>query len=110
MNSLLLALVMSATTIAPINQTPQLSVDPVMPQGAAHTTIAPMMNQTPQLSVNPVVPEGSCNYPTVHRAEYFYEYPGGPYCGLRYLYCDHIYYWEGCWTQYYNDYEFCACP
>ena len=107
MNSLLLALVMSAATIAPMNQTPQLSVDPVAPQGSA--TIAPI-DQTAQLAVDPVVPEGSrCSTNQVHIAEYFYEYPGGPYCGLRYIYCNKPYYHDGCWTPYFNSYEYCWC-
>ena len=112
MNSLLLALVMSAATLAPMNQTPQLSVDPVVPQDSATITLPPM-NQTLQLSVDSdsVVPEGSqCNSNQVYMAEYYYEYPGGPYCGLRYIYCDKPYYQEGCWTSTYNAYEYCWCP
>ncbi len=85
MNSLLLALAMSAATIAPMNQTPQLSTDPVVSQGARCST----------------------NQVTV--AEYFYEYPGGPYCGLRYIYCNKPSYSEGCYTPYFNSYEYCWC-
>jgi hypothetical protein len=86
MNSLLLALVMNAAIVAPMNQTPQLSVDPVVPLGS------------------------QCSFNQVHRAEYYYEYPGGPYCGLRYIYCNKPSYSEGCRTSYFNDYEYCWCP
>lgn len=86
MNSLLLALVMSAATIAPMNQTPQLSVDPVVSQGS------------------------QCGYNQVHIGEYYYEYPGGPYCGLRYIYCNQPSYYDGCRTEYFNSYEYCWCP
>lgn len=85
MNSLLLALVMSAATIAPMNQTPQLSVDPVVSQGP-------------------------CSYNQLHMKVYYYEYPGGPNCGLAYLYCNKPRYHEGCTTEYVNEYTYCWCP
>lgn len=86
MNSLLLALVMSAVTTAP-------------------------MSQTPQLSANQVVSQGSqCSTNQVHMGVYYYEYPGGPYCGLTYIYCNKPQYHEGCTTGTFTEYEYCWCP
>jgi hypothetical protein len=86
MNSLLLTLVMSATTIAPINQTPQLSVDRVASLGS------------------------QCSQNQVYMGVYYYEYPGGPSCGLTYIYCNKPQYHDGCTTNYFNEYEYCWCP
>jgi hypothetical protein len=48
--------------------------------------------------------------PRVYRAIYYYQYSGGPECGLTYQYCDGTpRYHEGCTTQYYDQYFFCEC-
>jgi len=46
----------------------------------------------------------------VHKATYYFEYPGGPECGLTYQYCNPPRYHEGCTTAYYEEYYFCGCP
>jgi hypothetical protein len=51
-----------------------------------------------------------CEPGQVYRAFYYYQYPGGPECGLAYQYCDGTpRYQEGCRTQYYQQYVFCEC-
>ena len=51
-----------------------------------------------------------CDPGQVYRAIYYYEYPGGPECGLKYQYCDGTPpYYEGCRTAYYDQYFFCEC-
>lgn len=45
----------------------------------------------------------------VHRAYWYYEYPGGPECGVTFIYCDDFPYHEGCKTQYYDVYAGCGC-
>lgn len=51
-----------------------------------------------------------CESGQVYRAFYYYEYPGGPECGLTYQYCDGTpRYHEGCTTQYYDQCVFCEC-
>lgn len=53
-----------------------------------------------------------CGYNEVYRATYYYEYPGGPECGLTYMYCwgDVSSYHEGCQTAYYDQwYNSCQC-
>jgi hypothetical protein len=86
MNSLLLVLVMNMATIAPMNQTPQLSIDQEVPSGSG------------------------CSYNQIHAVEYFYEYPGGPSCGYRVIYCNKPGSQHGCITSYSNYYEYCYCP
>lgn len=54
-----------------------------------------------------------CGYNEVYRATYYYQYPGGPECGLRYQYCyaSTPPYQEGCTTSYYDVwYNQCYCP
>lgn len=52
-----------------------------------------------------------CGYDEVYRATYYYEYPGGPECGLKYQYCSKPPYQEGCTTPYYEVwYAQCYCP
>lgn len=54
----------------------------------------------------------TCGYNEVYRATYYYEYPGGPECGLTYMYCwgDVTSYHEGCQTAYYDQwYNSCQC-
>lgn len=41
---------------------------------------------------------------------YYYQYPGGPECGLTYVYCEREPVHSGCQTAYYNVYGGCACP
>ena len=51
-----------------------------------------------------------CGYDEVYSAIYYYEYPGGPECGLSYIYCEHGRYHEGCATSYYSQSYFsCEC-
>lgn len=51
-----------------------------------------------------------CDPGQVYRAIYYYQYPGGPECGLKYQYCDGTPpYYEGCRTAYYDQYFFCEC-
>lgn len=53
-----------------------------------------------------------CEYNQVYRATYYYQYPGGPECGIRYMYCwgDVRSYQEGCQTSYYDVwYADCTC-
>lgn len=51
-----------------------------------------------------------CGYNEIYRATYYYEYEGGPSCGLSYDYCLHDGYHEGCTTSYYNEwYNTCEC-
>lgn len=43
---------------------------------------------------------------------YYYDSPGGTYCGLRYVFCSGRIYTEGCQTNYYQEYRnySCYCP
>lgn len=53
-----------------------------------------------------------CEYNEVYRATYYNQYPGGPECGLTYMYCwgDTYNYHEGCTTSYYTRwYNDCQC-
>ena len=51
-----------------------------------------------------------CGPGQVYRAIYYYQYPGGPECGLTYQYCDGTpRYHEGCTTAYYDQAFFCEC-
>ena len=51
-----------------------------------------------------------CASGQVYRAVYYYQYAGGPECGLTYQYCDGTpRYHEGCTTQTYNQSFFCEC-
>jgi hypothetical protein len=57
------------------------------------------------------VAAGICSPGQVWRAYYFYEYPGGPYCGLTYQYCEGPpRYHDGCTTAYYETDVYCGCP
>jgi hypothetical protein len=80
MKRLLLALLLSATTIAAVGQAPEVAAFDM------------------------------CAYGQVYRAIYYYQYQGGPDCGLTYQYCDgRPRYHEGCTTQYYDQAFFCEC-
>lgn len=46
----------------------------------------------------------------IHRRYYYYEYPGGPLCGYRYVYCESPSYQTGCQTPYYTFSGGCICP
>jgi hypothetical protein len=51
-----------------------------------------------------------CAYNQTYSATYYYEYPGGPQCGVTYTYCLHDGYHEGCTTGYYSEwYNQCEC-
>ena len=46
----------------------------------------------------------------IHLRYYYYEYLGGPECGLTYVYCESPSYHTGCQTPYYDIYSGCGCP
>lgn len=53
-----------------------------------------------------------CSHNQVYKAIYYYQYPGGPECGLTYQYCytSPPRYHEGCTTSYYDEwYAQCYC-
>jgi hypothetical protein len=51
-----------------------------------------------------------CAAGQVHLAISYYAYPGGPNCGLTYIYCDGTpRYHDGCTTQTYSQTTFCEC-
>jgi hypothetical protein len=56
---------------------------------------------------------GPCGQNDVYKATYFYQYPGGPECGLTFQYCyvsSPPRYHEGCTTAYYDEwYNSCYC-
>jgi hypothetical protein len=80
MKRLLLVLLLSATAIAAGKQTPELAAFDM------------------------------CGSGQVYRAVYYYQYSGGPECGLTYQYCDGTpRYHEGCTTSYYDQSFFCEC-
>lgn len=86
MKTLLLAFLLSGPFMTPAGQDPKMA------------------------SENPW--EVPCGYNEVYRATYYYQYPGGPECGLRYQYCYSTPpYQEGCTTSYYDVwYAGCYCP
>ena len=48
--------------------------------------------------------------PDVYKGTYYFQYPGGPECGLTYQYCDgRPPYHDGCTTSYYTQYYYCEC-
>lgn len=56
---------------------------------------------------------GYCGYNEPYSSVTYYEYPGGPQCGFRYIYCyaSTPPYHEGCWTSYFDQwYNSCECP
>lgn len=68
--------------------------------------------------MTPVNPEPKttwlpCETDQVYKAIYYYQYPGGPECGLTYQYCyvsSPPRYHEGCTTSYYTEwYAQCYC-
>ena len=80
MKRLILALLLSATAIATVGRAPEAEAVYI------------------------------CSSGEVWRAFYYYQYPGGPECGLRYWYCEGTVYREGCTTSYYDTTIFCGCP
>lgn len=57
-----------------------------------------------------ITPTAVCPSTKPHYSRYYYQYPGGPYCGLTHYFCDGWEAHQGCETQYYSEYFWCECP
>ena len=68
--------------------------------------LASLISGTAIFSLQPPKALADC----VYKATYYFEYPGGPECGLTYQYCESPRYHEGCTTAYYEEDYFCECP
>lgn len=119
MKTLLLAFLVGNPLMPPAAPAPGATADNPVPLAAVGQVHGDQGGaQGPAAAIGAPVPDPRTHLPCgtneVYKATYYYQYPGGPECGLTYQYCyvsSPPRYHEGCTTSYYDEwYADCYCP